>query len=331
MKKDNPGKKKNKKDYGTGKTIGHFLVIPQRAILDKRMRHYKATFMVYCCLGMYTSRQGVCWPNQSTIAKQLELNQSTVSRHIKKLIEWDYLRYAKKHPGLKGNKYYMVFDDKIDEETAKATATLDERSFNEKPEIHAGPKGFESKDANTMSEKKRQLDKMNKILKETGGDIVKAVAHSNLPVDKSVDNSSISVDNLGIKEHKENKIFTQTAYTDMHSEGMHNNKDNNDIYTKAKYIINAFVKYTEQIYGQRKQYTEKHIEIVVGWINQGVDPEYAVKRIKHCIEWQRNNKPYSDAPNTVMFFKDAVLNRDAGKDKLQTMLDKAVRSTKMPR
>ena len=316
--------KKNKKDYGTGKTIGHFLVIPQRAILDKRMRHYKATFMVYCCLGMYTSRQGVCWPNQSTIAKQLNLNQSTVSRHIKKLIEWDYLRYAKKHPGLKGNKYYMVFDDKIDEDTAKATATADERSFDEKPEIHTGPKGYESNDTITKKQKKKQIDALNKALKETNGDVLKAVDKSGISVDKSVDN-------LGINKHKEKMIFTQTAYTDMHSEGIHNNKYNNDIYTKAKYIINTFIKYTEQIYGQRKQYTEKHVEIVVGWLNQGVDAEYAAKRIKHCIEWQRKNKPYSDAPNTIMFFKDAILKRDAGKDKLQQMLDSTARNLKMPR
>ena len=289
--------KKDKKEYGTGKTIGHFLVIPQRAVLDKRMRHYKATFMVYCCLGMYTSRQGVCWPNQSTIAKQLGLNQSTVSRHIKKLIEWDYLRYAKKHPGLKGNKYYMVFDEKIDEDTAKATATTEERDFTEKPEVHAGPKGFEKTKLHT---KRRQ------------------------PVDKSVDN-------LCIKEHKEKKIFTQSAYSSMQSECIHNNKDNTSIYTKAKYIIKMYIKYTEEIYGQRKQYTEKHVEIVVGWLNKGLDAEYAVKRIKHCIRWQRDNKPYSDAPNTIMFFKDALFNRDQGKSDVQRLLDEAARSTKMPR
>jgi DNA-binding transcriptional ArsR family regulator len=300
-------KKDTKKDYGTGKTIGHFLVIPQRAVLDKRMRHYKATFMVYCCLGMYTSRQGVCWPNQSTIAKQLGLNQSTVSRHIKKLIEWDYLRYAKKHPGLKGNKYYMVFDDKIDEDTAKATATVEERSFDEKPEIPLGPKGYEKA---SDAVRKKELKKMKEIFKQ--------------PVDNSVDN-------LGKKEHKENMIFTQTAYSDMHSEYIHNNKDNNDIYTKAKFIIKEFIKYTEQTYGQRKNYTEKHVEHVAEWIRNGVDPEYAVKRIKHCIEWQRNNKPYADAPNTIMFFKDAVMQRDKGKTRMQQLLDQAERNMKMPR
>ena len=92
-----------------------------------------------------------------------------------------------------------------------------------------------------------------------------------------------------------------------------------------------YIKYTEEIYGQRKQYTEKHVEIVVGWLNKGLDAEDAVKRIKHCIRWQRDNKPYSDAPNTIMFFKDALFNRDQGKSDVQRLLDEAARSTKMPR
>ena len=96
--------------------------------------------MILAALGNYTSRQGVCWPNQATIAKNLHITQSTVSRHIKKLIEWDYIRYAKKHPGLKGNKYFMVFDPKIKEEDALA-GNRQRRSYEDKPEIHVGPKG----------------------------------------------------------------------------------------------------------------------------------------------------------------------------------------------
>ena len=84
-----------KADYGKGRTPGHFCVLPQRAVIDKRFKTYPRTFMILAALGNYTSRQGVCWPNQATIAKNLHITQSTVSRHIKKLIEWDYIRYAK--------------------------------------------------------------------------------------------------------------------------------------------------------------------------------------------------------------------------------------------
>jgi len=136
---------KKKADYGKGRTPGHFCVLPQRAVIDKRFKTYPRTFMILAALGNYTSRQGVCWPNQLTIARNLHITQSTVSRHIKKLIEWDYIRYAKKHPGLKGNKYFMVFDPKIKEEDALAMVPDKDRSYEDKPEIHVGPKGGDKK------------------------------------------------------------------------------------------------------------------------------------------------------------------------------------------
>ena len=99
---------KKKADYGKGKTPGAFCVLPQRAVIDPRFKTYPRTFMILACLGNYTSRTGVCWPNQITIARNLHITQSTVSKHIQKLIEWGYIRYAKKHPGLKGNKYGLA-------------------------------------------------------------------------------------------------------------------------------------------------------------------------------------------------------------------------------
>jgi len=130
---------KKKADYGKGKTPGAFCVLPQRAVVDPRFKTYPRTFMILACLGNYTSRTGVCWPNQITIAKNLHITQSTVSKHIQKLIEWGYIRYAKKHPGLKGNKYFMVFQEDITEEDAKATATVNDRSFEENVDIPKGP------------------------------------------------------------------------------------------------------------------------------------------------------------------------------------------------
>jgi hypothetical protein len=152
-----------KADYGKGRTPGHFCVLPQRAVIDKRFKTYPRTFMILAALGNYTSRQGVCWPNQATIAKNLHITQSTVSRHIKKLIEWDYIRYAKKHPGLKGNKYFMVFDPKIKEEDALAMVPDKDRSYEDKPEIHVGPKG---------GEKKNYAPRVHKTVDKNGSNMV---------------------------------------------------------------------------------------------------------------------------------------------------------------
>lgn len=285
-KKDN-----SKVDYGTGRTPGHFCVIPQRAVADIRFKTYPRTFMVLCALGNYTSRQGVCWPNQITIAKVLGIkSQSTVSKHIRKLIEWDYIRYAKKHPGLKGNKYFMVFDPDVSEEDARATATDQDRSYAEKPEIHKGPKMGD----NT----KYSLRRNTKNTSKDGG--LKVDIHS--------------------KE-----------YVDIHSEGIHNNKLNNDIFFKGKYVMNEFKKLTEQIFGQHIQYNDKQLEIVQSWIkDRGLDPDKAVRKIKDVLMWRRTN--HKDSPKSIIFFEHAFFKRPPPIDKaeeIQRMIKKISNAKKI--
>ena len=287
-------KNKDKADYGTGRTPGHFCVIPQRAVADIRFKQYPRTFMVLCALGNYTSRQGVCWPNQVTIAKVLGIkSQSTVSKHIKKLIDMGYIRYAKKHPGLKGNKYFMVFDPEITEEDAKATATVDDRSYEEKPEIHIGPK---------MDDKtKYSLRRNTKIeVKPT------------------------------VKEGDKVDIHSK-EYVDIHSETIHNNKLNNDIYPKGKYVMNEFRKLTEQIFGQHLQYSQGHLDILCSWIkDRNLDPEIAVKKIKDVLIWRRDNK--KDSVKSIVFFENVFFRQAAPVDKkeeLQRMIKKISRSKNM--
>tara|TARA_R100001440_G_scaffold35850_2_gene54901 strand:- start:935 stop:1789 length:855 start_codon:yes stop_codon:yes gene_type:complete len=276
----------NKVDYGKGKTPGHFCVLPQRAIVDPRFKDHPSVFRVLAALGNYTSRQGVCWPNQSTIARDLHLCQSTVSRHIKRLIQWDYIRYAKKHPGLKGNKYFMVFDPEIVEADAAAIATVQDRSFEEKPEIPSGP----------LNDSKAKVKKT-------------PTKQSNKPI-----------------ENKE--VMHPNAYSDMHPEYIHNNITNNDIYTIGRNLLNKFVRLSEEIYGQVRVYDEKHIKIVAGWLEQGLDPEYAVKRMKHVMIWRRNNN--LDSPKSVVFFKDALFkqNKNDKAQRAEAMLKKLGRGLK---
>ena len=287
-------KNKDKADYGTGRTPGHFCVIPQRAVADIRFKTYPRTFMVLCALGNYTSRQGVCWPNQITIAKVLGIkSQSTVSKHIRKLIEMGYIKYAKKHPGLKGNKYFMVFDPDVTEDDAAAIATVNDRSYEEKPEIPKGPKVGDntrySLRRNTKTEEKPTVK---------GGDKV----------------------DIHYKE-----------YVDIHSEGLHNNKLNNDIFFKGKMIMNKFVRLTEEILGQHIKYNQTQLEIVQSWIaDRGLDPDYAVARIKDILLWRRTNR--KDSPKSIVFFEHAFFKRPPPIDKaeeIQRMIKKMSNAKKI--
>ena len=265
-----------KADYGTGRTPGHFCVIPQRAVADIRFKKYPRTFMVLCALGNYTSRQGVCWPNQITIAKVLGIkSQSTVSKHIKKLIDMGYIKYAKKHPGLKGNKYFMVFDPEVSEEDAAAIATDQDRSYEEKPEIPKGPK---------MNDKTKYSLRRNTKREEK-------------PTVKGGDKEDI--------HYKE--------YVDIHSETIHNNKLNNDIYPIGKSILNKFKKLTEEIFGQHIQYDQGQLDLLCSWIkDKGLQEDYAVRRIKEVLTWRKQNR--KDSVKTIKFFEYVFFKQDKPKD-----------------
>lgn len=280
-----------KADYGTGRTPGHFCVIPQRAVADVRFKKYPRTFMVLCALGNYTSRQGVCWPNQITIAKVLGIkSQSTVSKHIKKLIDMGYIKYAKKHPGLKGNKYFMVFDPEVSEEDAAAIATDQDRSYEEKPEIPKGPK---------MNGKTKYSLRRNTKIEEK-------------PTVKGGDKEDI--------HYKE--------YVDIHSETIHNNKLNNDIYPIGKSILNKFKKLTEEIFGQHIQYDQGQLDLLCSWIkDKGLTEDYAVKRIREVLTWRRANK--RDSVKTIKFFEYVFFKQDKPKDNkemIQRIVKKIARS-----
>ena len=180
----------------------------------------------------------------------------------------------------------MVFDPEIVEADAAAIATVQDRSFEEKPEIPAGP----------LNDSKAKVKKT-------------PIKQSNKPI-----------------ENKE--VMHPNAYSDMHPEYIHNNITNNDIYTLGRNLLNKFVRLSEEIYGQVRVYDEKHIKIVAGWLEQGLDPEYAVKRMRHVMLWRRSNN--LDSPKSVVFFKDALFKQDKN-DKAQraeAMLKKLGRGLK---
>ena len=237
-----------------------------------------------CAIGNYTSRQGVAWPNQRTLARDLSITQPTISRHIKKLIEFGYIRYARKHPGLKGLKYFMVFDPSITEDDAKAMATEKDRSFTEKPDIFKGPKGIVHKDIHRV-------------------------------------NKSIT---------KNNSNMGSSAYKDIHSDVSVTQQQNNIYSYKAKMLCNEFVRITEQIFGTLVQYNIDEMKLVEEWLQQGLNEQYAVKRIKEILEWRKANR--YDCPKRIVFYKDILMRKPKprnNKELVEAILKKTTRSLKI--
>lgn len=134
--------------FGTEKARGTFCIIPQRAVHDTRLQHRPKTMLCFLALANYSNRAGVCYPNQATIAKDLNITQSTVSRHIKLLMEYGYVRYAtkkfNKSLSYRSNAYFIVYQEDITEQDAIAIQNAkDHESLNEPLTIPEGPKSVD--------------------------------------------------------------------------------------------------------------------------------------------------------------------------------------------
>lgn len=101
---------------GTYKPPSPFVVVPSRALTDERFMYGKhlRTFQLLVILCSYGNRGGIAYPSQELLAKAMGgITQSGVSKHIKLLMAWGYIRYASKkfHKNLKGNAYFIFFED----------------------------------------------------------------------------------------------------------------------------------------------------------------------------------------------------------------------------
>lgn len=117
----------NKDSYGRDKARGVFCIVPQRAVHDTRLQNRPKTLLCFLAVANYANRAGVAYPNQKTIASDLNITQSTVSRHIKLLMEYGYIRYASKKfnkaLSWRSNAYFIVFDETVSEQDAIAVQT----------------------------------------------------------------------------------------------------------------------------------------------------------------------------------------------------------------
>jgi DNA-binding MarR family transcriptional regulator len=89
-----------------------FSLIPSRAIADKRLsRNDLRTLGALCC---YTSKLGICYPNQSTLSNKTGTSRPNISKAIARLSRFGYLRYLEpkgnkfKRAARRGNRYQVL-------------------------------------------------------------------------------------------------------------------------------------------------------------------------------------------------------------------------------
>ncbi len=89
-----------------------FSLMPSRAISDKNLsRNDLRVLGALCC---YTSKLGICYPNQNTLAIKTGISRPNISKAIKRLKKFGYLRFLEpkgrklKDAFKRGNRYQIL-------------------------------------------------------------------------------------------------------------------------------------------------------------------------------------------------------------------------------
>jgi len=132
------GKKYDVKSIFSG---GPFVVVPRRALNDKRIVSSPIKYLVLSvlcsCADNYT---GVCFPTYQFIGNQLQRDQSTVGKAIRKLMDWGYIKRLRKGSPLyknvrhKSSVYRILYDPLTTDAEVKSKALESDPELQKKEE-----------------------------------------------------------------------------------------------------------------------------------------------------------------------------------------------------
>lgn len=96
----------------------HFVVIPIKAVLDRRVTG--ENLRVLCALAGYCNRSGYSFVSLKTISKDLKCTPQNIGKHLKKIERLGYIQsFSNYFPNLKGNTRRIIYDDKIKHDDLK--------------------------------------------------------------------------------------------------------------------------------------------------------------------------------------------------------------------
>ena len=280
-------KKKSPTDYRL------YIHLPIRAYKDPRMQQHRQALFVLAALCSYTDFRGICWPNQATLAKDLNVSRQAVSRYIRKLINWKYIKYARKEfKGQKGNCYFVIYDPKTTESMARKNVSTVKHDLPIQEQEEA-KKTMNKLLTNSKDINRSQQGKRNPQVAQSKGNATSSVADRE--TSDVARNVSYNVNN-NIRDNKLNRLLM--------------------IYMKKALM---------EIYGKDFQYNVRQEDEAQKLIDQGLkvnDETY--EKMKAALLWFRGKEPMKDAPGHINFFKSFLLGQNTAPKDVKTMIKRLV-------
>ena len=280
-------KKKSPTDYRL------YIHLPIRAYKDPRMQQHRQALFVLAALCSYTDFRGICWPNQATLAKDLNVSRQAVSRYIRKLINWKYIKYARKEfKGQKGNCYFVIYDPKTTENMARKNVSTVKHDLPIQEQEEA-KKTMNKLLTNSKDINRSQQVKRNPQVAQSKGNATSRVADRE--TSDVARNVSYNVNN-NIRDNKLNRLLMM-------------------------YMKKALM----EIYGKDFQYNVRQEDEAQKLIDQGLkvnDETY--EKMKAALLWFRGKEPMKDAPGHINFFKSFLLGQNTAPKDVKTMIKRLV-------
>ena len=285
-------KKKSPTDYRL------YIHLPIRAYKDPNLEQHRQAMFVLAALCSYTDFRGICWPNQATLAKDLNVSRQAVSRYIRKLIQWKYIKYARKEfKGQKGNCYFVIYDPKTTEDMARKNVSL------AKHEI-------------PIQEQETAKETINKVINNTKVINSNPQRKGNLQVNNSKGSATSDV-----ADRETSDVARNVSY----------NVNNNIKDNKLKRMVMLYMKKAiMEIYGKDFQYSFKQEEEAQKMIDAGLEVNNETyDRMKQALLWFRTKEPMKDAPGHINFFKSFLMGQNKAAIDTKSMIKQLVNRKKL--
>ena len=265
-----------------------YSILPSRIFTDARI--HGACIRVMGALCCYVNgRSGTLYPNQSLIARQLGVCQQAVSRQMKLLEKYGYIKKiirenTLRKKGRQGATWRIIYDPGV----------LDEEIIaNNKPDY------VEEQDANETIEVIHQKSKLSTFVLP---DVVNKDKDTLLPdVVKPTPRTTSRcsgklLENLSIKSNRE----------------------------KSRQICTKFAQMLEERWSSRGnwRWDVRQEAIVEGWINQGIDQKKVIRVFASSLDYhfKKGMRP----PYSLAFYNDALIKKDKSvEDHLKRVVNKA--------
>ena len=280
-------KKKSPTDYRL------YIHLPIRAYKDPRMQQHRQALFVLAALCSYTDFRGICWPNQATLAKDLNVSRQAVSRYIRKLINWKYIKYARKEfKGQKGNCYFVIYDPKTTENMARKNVSTVKHDL-------------------PIQEQEEAKKTMNKLLTNSKDINRSQQGKRNPQVAQSKGNATSSV-----ADRETSDVARNVSY----------NVNNNIRDDKLNRLLMMYMKKAlMEIYGKDFQYNVRQEDEAQKLIDQGLKvDDKTYEKMKAALLWFRGKEPMKDAPGHINFFKSFLLGQNTAPKDVKTMIKRLV-------